>query len=233
MANRLGEPAAVACPDRDAAIEPPNDRADIALRIADVDHRPAYRRDAVKLARHHQALGLRTQANQVQVRRAEALRKRLAWLIVHEAEIQLAPPCFGPELARPHAAADEYESNPAAGAKELRGAEDRFVFVDAAHVAGVGDDKTVAEPPLAAQSILFWRRRQQGRPIGPIWDHAQPLLRDPALAQYFAHGVAHDYIGLRRRKRPVAQPLYQPPQATAEKPDADSANHLGENILQP
>src|SRR5205807_985374 len=43
-ANRVGEPAAVACPDRDAAIEAPHERADLAVRIADVDHRPADRR---------------------------------------------------------------------------------------------------------------------------------------------------------------------------------------------
>src|SRR5207247_9118379 len=161
-----------------------NDGSDLPIRIADIDHWPADRSHAVELARHDQPLGLRPQRDQVHVGGAEALRKRLAWLVVHEGEVQLAPPCFGLEFTHPHTAADEYKSNPAAGAKELRGPKDRFVFVDAAHVTGVRDHEAALEPPLLTNDALLRRGRAQRPAVGPVGDHAQPLLGYPAPAQH-------------------------------------------------
>ena len=72
-ANRLGEQVAAPGGHGNTAVMFLHQSRELAIGIADEADRPRRGRDAVELARHHQAFHLRPQAHQVQIGRSHRI----------------------------------------------------------------------------------------------------------------------------------------------------------------
>src|SRR5205807_639518 len=119
----------------------------LALLVGRHDHRPADREDPVEAARDDEAGQPASEADDVDMRGGERLRKELPRLVGEKAHLwHLEPACERDELLVARAGPDDRDRQPVDVAKKSSGANETPEVLRVADVSGVHDDEPAVEP---------------------------------------------------------------------------------------